>query len=133
DAFQIIKEVNASDMDYYVVNDELPAIGTNYYRIRQVNSNYEFSDSDIIAINHFNHNRMTLYTRDGKLYLTNELSSGNISISIFNIDGRKLFMQNFNNQGIGSEIPLEITLKPGVYISEINTDNEVISNKMIVY
>lgn len=132
-AFQIIKEVTASDMDYYVFNDKFPAIGTNYYRIRQVNSNYEFSDSDIVAIDYFNHNRLTVYSRDGKLFLTNELSSGNISISIFNIDGRKLFMQNFNNQGIRSEIPLKITLKPGVYISEINTDKEVISNKMIVY
>lgn len=133
-SFQILGEIKETNVDYYTFRDRLPVIGVNYYLIRQVNPDNHISDSDIVAVDYFTNSKLSLYVKEGILYfMSNALLVENISISLFNIDGRKLLVKHFSHPTVGSEVPLEITLKPGVYISQINTDSEVISNKIIVH
>lgn len=125
-----------SETSLYFFNDENPYVGTNYYRLDQIDFDGAISSFNIIAVkkgveeaSSFN----VLSYHQGNLNLSISASSlKNKTLIITDILGRKWIERSFNLQKGNNSIEIPILLPPGLYIAALKTETEVKSIKFII-
>lgn len=134
---------NSNDVQRYSFLDKTPEPGTNYYRLKQVDSNGRSEYHRVIAVN-------VKGGGDNGIQMTvapNPVSNGEFSIQlnmndvgnqpselqVFDMNGRIIYRQrvaegakhlDFNTQSLG--------LKPGMYIITISAGDKKNSKKLVV-
>ncbi|UAY52024.1 T9SS type A sorting domain-containing protein [Ferruginibacter albus] len=97
--FTKIALVNASNDNSYSFIDEYPYSGTNYYRLKSIDNNGEYTYSDIAKVSfQFSQYILTVYPNPVKeiLYINANSSIKNIHAVITDITGRKMSEGNYS-------------------------------------
>jgi hypothetical protein len=125
---------NTGRINQYSIVDRQPFEGVNYYRLKQVDIDGKFVYSEIRSVRFGKTKQLVLYPNPASSFIKLELpgSSDNVSITIRNIDGRKVY------HGKGSLIKLNTTinsllpgLSPGYYHVEV-VDKEAVYNAQLI-
>jgi hypothetical protein len=117
--------VNKSGINYYSFFDDNIAIGTNYYRLKQVDLNGDFTYSNIISLDNTSDKLVSVYPNPVKNELTVEYGANKpAAISINSVNGAKVHSQSITES---TTISLQ-HLKPGSYILSLNNgeSNDVV-------
>ena len=129
--------------NYYDYIDENPSKNINYYRLKQVDFDGNYSFSKVIIVDNILNNEinnLNIYPNpikkdDNILVSINKISENEkIEISIFDINGKVCFLQTFVNLSDGGSrflIPIKLNLEKGVYFIKINS-NTIFENKKII-
>ncbi len=124
-------------IDYQYI-DEFPPNGMLYYRLKMIDQDKRFRYSKIIAIkNSRPDNEIELYPNPVKAgstfqIITNKGLRQDGLAQLFDFAGRKVLEQSLAFTAKQHEIDLE-ELSPGVYLIQVNYDNETESKKLVVY
>ena len=124
-----------SEIIHYTFVDENPAIGINYYRLKQIDFNGESSFSEIIALRNENGAIKIFPNPTNETInisgLENYRSEG-IYVKIYDLSGRGIKNMIFSESY--ADIEMNITdLQPGLYFLEITTEkDEVIETLKII-
>lgn len=116
---------NRSGINYYSFFDDNIAIGTNYYRLKQVDLNGDFTYSNIISLDNTSDKLVSVYPNPVKNELTVEYGANKpAAISINSVNGAKVHSQSITES---TTISLQ-HLKPGSYILSLNNgeSNDVV-------
>lgn len=119
----------------YIFHDEAPLMGTNYYRIKAIDKDGQFSYSDIRQLKYTNNSNQVLIVPNpssyqSKVYITS--SASNAKVSVYDAQGR-LVMSNGTSLQNGEFILSTSRLVNGVYILHIDTqDGNVYSEKLLI-
>jgi len=111
----------------YAFRDYHPNIGTNYYRLKQVDFNGDFEFSNIEVIQFSRTNTPIVYiAKESKLYVNN---ASKCDVSIYNIQGQRvLYKPAFTD----THLSIDNQLSKGVYVVQVVMPNgKVRSTKFI--
>ncbi len=114
----------------YFYRDNVPVIGNNYYRLKQVDKDGKFSYSEVVSISYVKPGSIKVYPNPGREMLTIEGLNGIIysTLSVVDIQGRLL--QQFTVKA--STYSFNISrLTPGTYLLRM-TDNQGTSTAKFV-
>ena len=135
--FDKLSSINAKNLASYNLNDNTPAKGSNFYRLKINEINGVFSYSDIVKveiagtalnINSFYPNPVTSFV---KLNIGNDAAS-KASISVLDISGKVVLTDNFSLvAGITEKTINTSNLKSGIYILKLNDSGQSVSVKFI--
>ncbi|MCG2613795.1 discoidin domain-containing protein [Terrimonas sp. NA20] len=122
----------ASGAGQYAFTDAKPADGINYYRIKQVDQNGQFSYSKTISVENRNSSAAVLVYPNpvvSQLYIK-DAGQPIDYIRVFTTDGRK--MQEFSNIAKGQTTMIQMGIYPkGNYLVQIVTANGVETKKIV--
>lgn len=125
----------------YSAVDKFPAIGTAYYRLKQVdyglNETVAATGETEFPKNIFDKNEVNIYPNPSQggtfLSIDHLINKEQVYVSVLSIDGKFQFEKSFN---IYPSQVLEITklkdLKPGLYMMRIEVASNVIYKKLII-
>lgn len=131
---------NSTEVNSYTYTDDSPNLGTNYYRIKQVDVNGSFSYSSVIEISRDKSGELAIsevYPNPAKdqIHLKFALSRGNNAVAqVLDMKGRVLFERSY----IGSENIQEINIKtedfvPGIYVLAMKSQGgKILSKRFLV-
>ena len=135
--FDKLNSINAKNLASYNLNDNTPAKGSNFYRLRINEINGVFSYSDIVKveiagtalnINSLYPNPVTSFV---KLNIGNDAAS-KASISVLDISGKVILTDNVSLiAGITEKTINTSNLKSGIYILKLNGSGQSVSVKFI--
>lgn len=102
----------------YIFLDEHPLIGTNFYRLKQIDFSGNFTYSDVVAVKMDNQSSVAVYptpfSNSLSLTLPDDLDSEETLLTIYSLHGQLVHQQML--QGLGSQ-QLELTsLYPGRFV-----------------
>jgi len=123
--FESIGEIkgagNSSKEISYAFTDERPLPGINYYRIKQMDYDGQYSYSEIRSVRHkgISNVSITPRTTDGRVDIITELED--YSIAIYNAAGQEV--KKMTGMSLDQSISIE-TLHAGVYFVKINSGSE---------
>jgi UDP-2,3-diacylglucosamine pyrophosphatase LpxH len=125
---------NSNIPTHYKAVDNAPADGVNYYRLSQTDIDGKTNYFGIKTINyksHYSFSAGIVNVPDGVTVNIFNNKSGNMSVQIVDIMGRKIKNESFfANTGT---IKKSYSLLKGIYIIQVsNNNNEVITNKIII-
>lgn len=120
---------NMTDVTDYDFFDTTPTIGTNYYRLKQIdfNGRVEYSNVVVITFDELK-NQFTAYPNPVKevLYLDINPDLDQVEIQLFNTNGQMLW----SHSGAVQQIPFD-TYTPGLYFLKMIGPNNQIVQKII--
>lgn len=119
-----------SQANQYTFTDEAPISGTNYYRIRQVDFNGQYSYSVIRTVEFTDDPTFNAFTSfDGTLHYTQTGNTGETTISVYSGDGRLV-------SSIRSDLSsglLETPRASGVYFIRFeNAEGTIVVKQLII-
>lgn len=122
----------------YFETDYQPLQGISYYRLKQTDSNNDFSYSQIVAVNYIiTEDGISVYPNPSEGEATVDISSFNnteVLVVIRDISGKecfsKLILKSEGNELIA--IDSEQKLAPGTYIVTASANNKLYSQKLLV-
>lgn len=120
--------VNQPGINYYSFSDHSVEAGANYYRLKQVDINGDFTYSNVIALKSTLNNLISFYPNPVKNALTIQYGSGKpATIDIMGINGNKI-----HSQSITESTTISLShLKPGSYILSLKSADNVSVAKFI--
>jgi sialate O-acetylesterase len=124
---------NNTNGNTYSFNDNKPLKGVNYYRLQQVDKDGSSSFSNIVRIN-FDGNGMKVFkSNNGELTVQIDAAvAGQFSISIVDVQGRKLVQQASNLAQGTNAIKLNTQLlSAGTYVVLVVLPNETITQQFV--
>ncbi|MBS1658446.1 MAG: hypothetical protein JST18_10180 [Bacteroidetes bacterium] len=110
---------NSTSLNEYVFYDEYPGEGTNYYRLKQIDTDGSFEYSNAIAIDGANSfDPVSIYPAGNNLFILHFYNSFDGEIMLSDIRGNVLL----RTQGSGrNEIPIDLrNFSPGIYLLDLN-------------
>jgi hypothetical protein len=137
---------NSSFTNYYEFEDNYPLEGVNYYRLKQVDYDFNFEYSKIIAVTYnealtFGEKKdFTVFPNpynfgDLNLILHHFNSNEPLSISFTNVFGEqaiRINLDNLDDNSIKLNSYFYDQLKAGIYIISVETDKEKISKRIMI-
>lgn len=138
--FSIVKQVegagNSNDYNTYSTIHENPEVGANYYRLRQVDFDGQYTYSDIVMVEH-----KAVLAADVKVFPNPVVDWVKIElpqleadaiVAVYNANGqlmRKMIINSFDNV-----LSLEVmNWTNGQYFIQIETNNQVITKQFIKF
>lgn len=115
-----IETAPRSGIDTYEFTDETPIVGDNFYRIRQVDVDGQFSFSEVRQVT-FDHKAILAWPNPVGKFLTVYAAHPDV-VEVYDMNGRKVFQ--FNHLGGGARVQ-KMDLRSGVYLLRIKGSNEV--------
>jgi len=116
----------------YTFNDLLPLRGSNFYRLKSIDTdnNYSYSDTRMLVFKPADNN-VTIYPVPAKDVITieNNLKGEKITITISDLSGR-LMLRNVYPKNQQIKIPVS-NLPSGIYVLTIADNNSSVTNKII--
>jgi uncharacterized repeat protein (TIGR01451 family) len=133
----VLADANSSTNHNYNFIDENPTIGNNFYRIKQIDNNNKFANSEVrkIYFNKENSLDVLLFPNPAKASYVNLIVLNSftlLQVKIYNVMGQEMLSQLFKNNS--NSINLNITtLAKGVYNVVTIADSKTIkTTKLIV-
>jgi hypothetical protein len=119
---------NSSTINNYSFLDSKPVEGTNYYRLKQVDYNGDFTYSEIIALEFKNENSyLSVFPNPTIDNINISLSDEIILVSVYNVLGELIYESK--TEGRSETIALQ-HLSNGVYIVKaLSADNKIITTR----
>lgn len=115
------------DKSKYVVLDENPVKGNNYYRVRQIEFTGVEKYSDVIVVNYRSNQSFSIEYHNNLISVNTELRD-NYEVFIYDINGK--LVQSSKHKGSSSiSIPNK---NDGIYFVNLLSEKEVISKKIFV-
>jgi|GEM_PF-6263948 len=120
-----------SSVKSYTFFDPSPLAGVNYYRLRQVDYNGDYSYSKVVSLNHFTH-EVAVYPNpnNGACTIRILTPANEYALEVADIQGKIVY------NAAGSEVPEKIELSnltPGFYLVRVNLDGQTLTKKLVVY
>ncbi|MEM9546000.1 MAG: T9SS type A sorting domain-containing protein [Bacteroidota bacterium] len=117
----------------YETIDYHPNVGSNYYRLKQMDfdGNYEYSNVEHVNIKSANNPVVSIFPNPSRDIITIEGDFENASIQVFSVDGK--LIRNFKNQN--KRVKINLTGIPnGIYFIKIVTDtlSEIDTQRIIL-
>ncbi|MEO7046472.1 MAG: T9SS type A sorting domain-containing protein, partial [Ferruginibacter sp.] len=112
---------STSELHQYTFTDFAPQDGANYYRLKQVGVDGNFSYSSIIPVR-FNLKKITIYPNpaQNKIYISNNqaFSKGeNINVELLDFGGKTLYKRQFKTDGVNiNTLNIPTKIINGMYI-----------------
>lgn len=147
--FESIKTIpgsgNSSELIEYIAEDEYPQTGNNYYRIKQVDYDGQFSYSEVksIYITNTLENNLSFNIRPNpsngkfsvKYYQDSAHPEKNMLIMVLDVSGNEHYskvypLKNSENQFIN--VDLEHTLAPGIYFVTGSSNDKYYHQRIII-
>jgi len=123
----------------YSIIDGVPYSGTNYYRLKQVDSDGTFTYSKTIAVEWDEYDGISIYPNpaDKEIYVMFSMSNGaerqRISMQLVNTMGTAVHrVDTFELQGNNSLRIETSNLKEGLYFLEMNIEGRKVVNKVLI-
>lgn len=117
----------------YSYEDKASIAGNNYYRLRQVDTDGEYSETGIIVVKQSGRSAsLQVYVSNGVLKAGIYSSvSGVGKLSVFDLSGKRLYEEQLKLIGGNQEYVIESRLsgRPGVYIAVFTNPQETITQK----
>ncbi|MDX1699908.1 MAG: T9SS type A sorting domain-containing protein [Melioribacteraceae bacterium] len=127
-----------STLNYSFV-DKNPVRGINYYRIKQVDFNGEFSYSETVSARYEDEGTISLapnpisLDEETTLYIYHDGESANSVLSMFDISGKLISQQNLTIQkGQNALDIVNEELKSGTYLVQLRVGSKYYNKKLIV-
>ncbi|HVM90033.1 MAG TPA: T9SS type A sorting domain-containing protein [Puia sp.] len=127
----VLAATDASNVHNYIFKDISPAEGKNYYRLKQIDidGNYSYSEVALIVFDESAKPVINLYPNPANINQNITLSVGTryqqMTVKIINTSGHVQFVQSFNN--INGSVTLNPNnLERGIYFVEIIADNQML-------
>jgi hypothetical protein len=125
---------NSNNVQQYSTTDAAPERGMNYYRLKQVDLDGEFTYSTVRVINLNNKGTISIYPNParGKVNIALGDAGSKANYSIFNLNGKQVLSGVLNVvNGIGS---IEVSSLPiGTYMIRIGNETMSVSEKLILF
>lgn len=126
--FETIGAVKANSekgINNYTYNDNTPAIGISYYRIRQNDFDNAFAYSKIIAVKYTSEKGFSVYPNPARsiLNVNHSVTSGTAKCLIYSLDGKHL-QTVLLSKGVNSSALNVENLAPGIYVLTYNNEGE---------
>jgi HKD family nuclease len=120
-------------VNYYQYADVNPAIGNNYYQLKQVDFDGNFELSEVKVVNYaLLTNELKVYADDAKvLAFINQQQVDEGYLNIFDLTGRQLLSERVKLVAGENKIALPINLSKGIYILNLDKTHEQLSIKFI--
>jgi Secretion system C-terminal sorting domain len=125
--FEEIGEVdgsgNSSVVNNYAFIDKSPYTGVNYYRLKQTDFDYNYSYSDLVAIEVSKGRELSIYPNPSTSFV--KLSYGdksllNAVIKVYDVQGKLVFEETVKEDNISHEININ-QLNNGLYFMIVNS------------
>ncbi|MFT3980457.1 MAG: T9SS type A sorting domain-containing protein [Ferruginibacter sp.] len=127
-----VAAVNNAGTNHYLFADNSPAKGINYYRLKQADMDGRYTNSTVTVVV-FENTKATLSIYPNPavntIHIRYAADQKNVTLSIFDITGRKVFAKEFANQSI-PEIDISALVK-GVYTLQLNDGSRQLFSKLI--
>jgi hypothetical protein len=130
-SFVSIGSVNAlhgNAINSYSLSDNDPSIGYNFYRLKQINSDGQFTYSKIIKIDFSKRLSITITPNPAKNYITVSTSDVIKELRLISLDGK--MVNRWTNVSGTSTLDIS-TIPAGVYIVKMITADQQQSQKII--
>jgi hypothetical protein len=131
--------LDGNGIQLYNFVDNNPLNGNNYYRIKQIDKNGDFTYSKIITINLLNvAKQWEVYPNPASnetplFHLKINEDAKLLSIKLYDSSSKKIIEKNLNNLNKGSDIVINAeVLKAGFYILEVSQNGIKRAEKLIV-
>jgi hypothetical protein len=123
--------INSSSLIAYSFIDENPALGVNYYRLKQVDLDTKSSYSSIKSVD-FSGARLSFRSEGGNYFiLSNFGQETEIQYELISTDGKSVLTKSYNASNAKHELMLS-NLSSAVYFIRISSNNEFVSDKLLV-
>ena len=125
----------------YQYTDYTPIEGNNYYRLKQIDKDGHEQYSDVILLSNNSKTLPSITIKPNPVkagnhfaFYLNNIPTGNYTLSVMDINGKALFIQQINHkeQDVEKSINNNIIVPYGMYILSIKNDTINVSAKMIV-
>jgi len=128
---------NANTTVSYEFIHENPTIGTNYYRIKQVDNDGSYSYSALRKLIFKSDNLFEIFPQpsDGKNVNIkfSEAINDDFQMEIFNVNGQLVYSKNVLRVADKTTFSFDVSaLNNGIYFVRINTKNDIIQTKMLI-
>lgn len=125
---------NSNSVISYQTIDQKPLNGKNYYRLRQVDIDGRSTLSSVVMVNFTGDNFIKVYPNPVTTYVKIEGSDigGKYSAKISSVDGRIILYTSGNLAQVNAAINQRLSgFTPGVYVLELNSDKQHLTQKFI--
>jgi hypothetical protein len=124
---------NSHELNVYEYIDVNPLSGTNYYRLKQVDFNGDFSYSElkVVIIDFVLPEKVTIYPNPALSFINIDIPDGVdfVKTEIRSIDGRIIEINEFQNQLL---VQLTVShLLPGIYYLHIQMGDQLLVNPFV--
>jgi hypothetical protein len=138
--FSKIATVKAKGPSTYVVNDNFPFKGTNYYKLLQYDLDGKVTDEGVRFANFtLNTNQVSSsvypnpFKSSASVFVKLKQGTGNTKLTLFATDGKIVHEESVDNPGeTGYELKIKKELTPGMYFLNINSGNSNERLKVVV-
>lgn len=114
----------------YEFEDKSPVVGTNYYRIKQIDYDGTFSYSDIVSARWTAKPRLSIYPNPASEFLLiqgiGDIES-TVQVEVFNLSGQLLISEAWNQQAISIA-----SLPQGSYAIRIRSGQDILKEERII-
>ena len=132
--FETIANVAAAGesqtMRYYSTTDSKPAIGINYYRLKEIDKDGHFYISPVVTVNFNGPQGFEIYPNPA-IGITNisSLRDAILQVKIFDATGK--LIQMLNGDGVQKTSQLNVSgLSKGIYFVEVKTTSNIYRQKL---
>lgn len=121
----------------YYTTDENPAIGVNYYRLKQFDKNGDFKYSDLRSVNILDdvYDMLTIFpnpTKGTTDVIFNSYSKEEVILTVSSVGGTTVINTPLEAKNGGNRFELDMSnQKPGIYFITITTSDKVYTSKLI--
>ena len=122
----IVSQLNGSLSNYYFTDNDIKP-GTNYYRIKQVDNDGNYTYSKTIALYLENDHLVSLSPNPAINLLQVKHPSKTTYINIYDMIGRKVYQQKVNQQ-TSSTLPISHLAKGRYNLEIVTTDEKIIKS-----
>jgi hypothetical protein len=138
--FDFIAKINAvnnpDSPQPYFYNDNKPFQGINYYRLKQVDKDGQFTYSKIVSVGLENTGvQYVIFPNPAKYKSTVRILTNMKQLTVRLIDalGREVFLKSFGTLNIGEDLPIPLVgLSKGVYFLTLTSDTGTSLHKILV-
>lgn len=126
---------NSSSNRYYELTDTDPLDGISYYRLKSVDLDHSYQYSDIEVVQHEKDELFTVYPNpsNGSFHVKLKHSqTQNLQLSIYNVAGKLVFMDNLNSGSENMDYHYERDLEDGIYYIRIEGAGKLFNYKLSV-
>lgn len=119
----------------YSFADHVPAMGANYYRLRQVDKDGKFSFSEIVSAKvYFDEKVFTASYANGNIdgSFDNKISARTASVTIFDITGKKIASYKTEITSGNNNFSFKTSLIPGLYVVSLLLGGATHTTKILV-
>ncbi len=138
DNFNKIGEVkgagNSNSRHQYSYEDKIPLAGNNYYRLRQVDTDGAYSETDVIVVKQGEKpTELQVYATEGILRARLYSSiAGPGKLSVYDISGKRLYEESLDLVSGYQDHLLGSGYHSGIYIVVFSNSKEAVSQKLIL-